>query len=405
MREFTKCSRLDHVYYDIRGKVAQEANRMSEAGEDILKLNIGNPAPFGVYAPDELLEEMKRYLWEAEGYSESKGIRAAREAIAAYCLGKGIQGVTAEDVYIGNGVSELIQVSMQALLNPGDEVLVPAPDYPLWTASVILGGGTPVHYICDEQADWYPDMADIRRKVTDRTKAIVLINPNNPTGALYPKGVLQEIAAVAREKDLLIFCDEIYDRLLMDGKTHTSIAALAPDVFTVTLNGLSKSHRIAGYRCGWMVLSGPKTQVRSYIEGLDMLTSMRICSNVPAQHLVPAALKDAGKTDPLYLPGGRIYEQRDYIYRALNEIPGVSAVKPSAAFYIFPKLDRKRFGIHDDEQFALDLLKQQKILVVQGSGFNWKDPDHFRIVYLPEIGQLKRAVDGLKEFLADYHQK
>lgn len=405
MREFTKCSRLDHVYYDIRGKVAQEANRMSEAGEDILKLNIGNPAPFGVYAPDELLEEMKRYLWEAEGYSESKGIRAAREAIAAYCLGKGIQGVTAEDVYIGNGVSELIQVSMQALLNPGDEVLVPAPDYPLWTASVILGGGTPVHYICDEQADWYPDMADIRRKVTDCTKAIVLINPNNPTGALYPKGVLQEIAAVAREKDLLIFCDEIYDRLLMDGKTHTSIAALAPDVFTVTLNGLSKSHRIAGYRCGWMVLSGPKTQVRSYIEGLDMLTSMRICSNVPAQHLVPAALKDAGKTDPLYLPGGRIYEQRDYICRALNEIPGVSAVKPSAAFYIFPKLDRKRFGIHDDEQFALDLLKQQKILVVQGSGFNWKDPDHFRIVYLPEIGQLKRAVDGLTEFLADYHQE
>ena len=313
--------------------------------------------------------------------------------------------MTAEDVYIGNGVSELIQVSMQALLNPGDEVLVPAPDYPLWTASVILGGGTPVHYICDEQADWYPDMADIRRKVTDRTKAIVLINPNNPTGALYPKGVLQEIAAVAREKDLLIFCDEIYDRLLMDGKTHTSIAALAPDVFTVTLNGLSKSHRIAGYRCGWMVLSGPKTQVRSYIEGLDMLTSMRICSNVPAQHLVPAALKDAGKTDPLYLPGGRIYEQRDYICRALNEIPGVSAVKPSAAFYIFPKLDRKRFGIHDDEQFALDLLKQQKILVVQGSGFNWKDPDHFRIVYLPEIGQLKRAVDGLTEFLADYHQE
>jgi alanine-synthesizing transaminase len=405
MREFLKGSRLNDVYYDIRGAVAQEANRMTEQGKDILKLNIGNPAPFGVYAPEGMLETMQANLALTEGYSESNGLRASREAVAAYCRKKGIEGVTSEDVYLGNGVSEMILMAMQALLDSGDEVLVPAPDYPLWTAAVYLGGGRPVHYICDEEADWFPDLADLRRKVTPRTKAIVLINPNNPTGALYPKELLEEIVQVARENELILFCDEIYDRLLMDGKTHTSIAALAPDVFTVTLNGLSKSHRLAGYRCGWMVLSGPKEAARDYIEGLNMLSSLRLCANVPAQSLIPRALEDADKTDPLYLPGGRIYEQRNFIWRAMNEIPGVSAVKPSAAFYIFPKLDVKRFHITDDEQFALDLLKQQGILIVQGRGFNWKEPDHFRIVYLPELSQLEKAAAGIRTFLSDYRQK
>ncbi|MCI8513577.1 MAG: pyridoxal phosphate-dependent aminotransferase [Lachnospiraceae bacterium] len=404
MREFLKSSRLKDVYYDIRGAVVQEASRMSEAGMDILKLNIGNPAPFEVYAPEEMLETMRANLKVTEGYSESNGLLASREAVAAYCRKKGISGMTAKDVYLGNGVSEMILLAMQALLSEGDEVLVPAPDYPLWTAAVYLGGGNPVHYICDEQADWFPDLRDLRRKVTDRTKAIVLINPNNPTGALYPKDVLEEIVQVARENELLLFCDEIYDRLLMDGKIHTSVASLAPDVFTVTLNGLSKSHRLAGYRCGWMALSGPKESVKDYIEGLNMLASLRLCSNVPAQSLIPKALEHAEEPDPLYLPGGRIYEQRNFIWQAVNDIPGMSAVKPSAAFYLFPKLDTKRFCITDDEQFALDLLKQQRILIVQGRGFNWAEPDHFRIVYLPEMSQLERAAEGLRAFLADYRQ-
>lgn len=404
MREFLKSSRLKDVYYDIRGAVVQEANRMSEAGIDILKLNIGNPAPFEVYAPEEMLYTMQENLKAAEGYSESNGLLASREAVAAYCRKKGILHVTAQDVYLGNGVSEMILLGMQALLSSGDEVLVPAPDYPLWTAAVYLSGGNPVHYVCDEQADWFPDLSDLRRKVTDKTKAIVLINPNNPTGALYPKEVLEEIVQLAREKELILFCDEIYDRLLMDGNTHTSVASLAPDVFTVTLNGLSKSHRLAGYRCGWMVLSGPKDGVKDYIEGLNMLASLRLCANVPAQSLIPKALEKAEETDPLYLPGGRIYEQRNFIWQAINDIPGMSAVKPSAAFYLFPKVDVKRFHITDDEQFALDLLKQQRILIVQGRGFNWAEPDHFRIVYLPELSQLERAASGIREFLADYRQ-
>lgn len=404
MREFRKSSRLADVYYDIRGAVVQEANRMSEAGTDILKLNIGNPAPFEVYAPEEMLRTMQENLKATEGYSESNGLLSSREAVAAYSRKKGIAGVTAQDVYLGNGVSEMILLAMQALLSTGDEVLVPAPDYPLWTAAVYLGGGNPVHYICDEQADWFPDLNDLRRKVTDKTKAIVLINPNNPTGALYPKEVLEEIVQVAREKELILFCDEIYDRLLMDGNTHTSIASLAPDVFTVTLNGLSKSHRLAGYRCGWMVLSGPKEPVKDYIEGLNLLASLRLCANVPAQSLIPKALEKAEETDPLYLPGGRIYEQRNFIWRAVNEIPGMSAVKPKAAFYLFPKLDTKRFHITDDEKFALDLLKQQQILIVHGRGFNWTEPDHFRIVYLPELSQLERAAAGIRAFLADYQQ-
>lgn len=404
MREFLKSSRLADVYYDIRGAVVQEANRMSEAGTDILKLNIGNPAPFEVYAPEEMLRTMQENLKATEGYSESNGLLSSREAVAAYSRKKGIAGVAAQDVYLGNGVSEMILMAMQALLSAGDEVLVPAPDYPLWTAAVYLGGGNPVHYICDEQADWFPDLNDLRRKVTDKTKAIVLINPNNPTGALYPKEVLEEIVQVAREKELILFCDEIYDRLLMDGNTHISVASLAPDVFTVTLNGLSKSHRLAGYRCGWMVLSGPKEPVKDYIEGLNLLASLRLCANVPAQSLIPKALEKAEETDPLYLPGGRIYEQRNFIWRAVNEIPGMSAVKPKAAFYLFPKLDTKRFHITDDERFALDLLKQQKILVVHGRGFNWTEPDHFRIVYLPELSQLERAAAGIRAFLEDYRQ-
>lgn len=405
MREFLKSNRLKDVYYDIRGAVVQEANRMSEEGIDILKLNIGNPAPFEVYAPEEMLQTMQENLKATEGYSESNGLLASREAVVAYCRKKGISGVTAQDVYLGNGVSEMILLAMQALLSAGDEVLVPAPDYPLWTASVYLAGGNPVHYVCDEQADWFPDLTDLRRKVTDRTKAIVLINPNNPTGALYPKEVLEEIVQVARENELILFCDEIYDRLLMDGNVHTSVASLAPDVFTVTLNGLSKSHRLAGYRCGWMTLSGPKDGVKDYIEGLNLLASLRLCANVPAQSLIPKALENAGEIDPLYLPGGRIYEQRNFIWQAINDIPGLSAVKPSAAFYLFPKVDVKRFHITDDEKFALDLLKQQRILIVYGRGFNWAEPDHFRIVYLPEMSQLERAAAGIREFLADYRQK
>lgn len=404
MRTFSKSSKLDHVCYDIRGPIMEEADRMSQAGETILKLNIGNPAPFGFRAPQPVVEAMARQLTETEGYSDSKGLLAAREAIVEYESSKGITGLTVDDVYTGNGVSELITLTMQGLLDNGDEVLVPAPDYPLWTASVTLAGGTAVHYRCDEQANWYPDIEDMRRKVTPRTKGIVIINPNNPTGALYPEEVLEQIVQIARENGLILFADEIYDRLVMDGKTHTSIASLAPDLFCITFNGLSKSHLLAGYRCGWMCLSGNKKSAADYIEGLNLLSSMRLCSNVPAQSLIPVALSCLDSTKDMLMPGGRIYEQREVITRALNEIDGVTAVKPQAAFYIFPKLDRKKFGLVDDERLVLDFLKEKHILVTHGGGFHWEEPDHFRIVYLPEVSVLQEACDRLKDFLAHYRQ-
>lgn len=407
MREFSKSHKLDYVCYDIRGPVMDAANEMEARGEKILKLNIGNPAPFGFKTPQNVLDAMTSALPVAEGYSDSHGILAARQAIIKYDEYRGIHGVTEKDVFTGNGASELITMSMQGLLDSGDEVLVPAPDYPLWTASVTLAGGTAVHYVCDEAADWNPDIADIRSKITPNTKAIVIINPNNPTGAVYEKSLLEEIVKLAAEHGLIIFSDEIYDRLLMDDAEHISIASLAgDDVFCVTFGGLSKSHMTAGFRCGWISLSGNKAAAKGYIEGLNMLSSMRLCSNVPAQHMIPVALdpENFGKPDPLLLPGGRIYEQREYIYKALNEIDGMTAVRPKAAFYIFPKIDTEKFGIVNDESFVLDFLHEKKILLVAGSGFHWEQPDHFRIVYLPELSVLEASMKRLGEFLADYRQ-
>ena len=405
MRTFNKSTKLDHVCYDIRGPVLDEANRMEENGETILKLNIGNPAPFGFRAPDEVVKDMMMNLTSTQGYSDSRGLFSARKAIMQYCQIKGIPNVGMNDIYTGNGVSEMITMSMQALLNNGDEILVPAPDYPLWTASVSLGGGTPIHYMCDEQADWNPDIDDIKKKITDRTKGIVIINPNNPTGAVYSREILEEIVQVAREHQLIIFADEIYDRLVMDGVEHISIASLCPDLFCVTMNGLSKSHRIAGYRVGWMCLSGDKSYVKGYLEGINMLSNMRLCSNVPAQSVVQTALGGYQSSQELLIPGGRVYEQREFIYKALNSIPGVSAVKPKAAFYIFPKLDVERFNITDDEQFAFDLLREQKVLVTHGKAFNWPDPDHFRVVYLPRKEVLEETMNKLELFLSKYRQK
>ena len=405
MRTFNKSTKLDHVCYDIRGPVLDEANRMEENGETILKLNIGNPAPFGFRAPDEVVKDMMMNLTSTQGYSDSRGLFSARKAIMQYCQIKGIPNVGMNDIYTGNGVSEMITMSMQALLNNGDEILVPAPDYPLWTASVSLGGGTPIHYMCDEQADWNPDIDDIKKKITDRTKGIVIINPNNPTGAVYSREILEEIVQVAREHQLIIFADEIYDRLVMDGVEHISIASLCPDLFCVTMNGLSKSHRIAGYRVGWMCLSGDKSYVKGYLEGINMLSNMRLCSNVPAQSVVQTALGGYQSSQELLIPGGRDYEQRQFIYKALNSIPGVSAVKPKAAFYIFPKLDVERFNITDDEQFAFDFLREQKVLVTHGKAFNWPDPDHFRVVYLPRKEVLEETMNKLELFLSKYRQK
>ncbi len=404
MREFKKSSKLDNVLYDVRGPVVDEANRMIEAGESVLKLNIGNPAPFGFRAPDEVVRDMASQLTETEGYSDSRGLFSARKAIMQYAQLKGLPNVTMDDIYTGNGASELINLSMQALLDTGDEILIPSPDYPLWTACATLAGGTAVHYLCDEQAEWYPDMDDIRSKITSNTKAIVIINPNNPTGALYPREVLQEIVDIAREHQLIIFSDEIYDRLVMDDLEHISIASLAPDLLCVTFSGLSKSHMIAGYRIGWMILSGNKRMARDYILGINMLSNMRLCSNVPAQSIVQTALGGYQSVRNYIVPGGRVYEQREYVYNALNSIDGVSAVKPKAAFYIFPKLDPKKFNIHDDEQFALDLLRDQHLLIVHGKGFNWETPGYFRIVYLPSRRKLAEAMGKLSDFLSYYHQ-
>ena len=404
MRTFTKSHKLDNVLYDVRGPVADEAVRMEAAGTHILKLNIGNPAPFGFRTPDEVVYDMSQQLPDTEGYSPSKGLFSARKAIMQYAQLKNIPNVSIDDIYTGNGVSELINLSLSALLDNGDEVLVPSPDYPLWTACVNLAGGTAVHYICDEDSEWYPDIDDMRSKITDKTKAIVIINPNNPTGALYPKEVLQQIVDLAREHQLMIFSDEIYDRLVMDGLEHISIASLAPDLFCVTFSGLSKSHMIAGWRVGWMVLSGNKRLAKDYIEGLNMLANMRMCSNVPAQSVVQTALGGHQSVKDYLVPGGRIYDQRELVYNMLNDIPGITAVKPKAAFYIFPKIDVKKFNIHSDEQFALDLLHDKHILISHGGAFNWQEPDHFRVVYLPRISMLKETIGEIGDFFSTYWQ-
>ena len=404
MREFKKSTKLDNVLYDVRGPVVDEAARMEEDGMQILKLNIGNPAPFGFRTPDEVIHDMRQQLTECEGYSTANGLFSARKAIMQYAQLKGIPNVSIDDIYTGNGVSELINLSMSALLDDGDEILIPSPDYPLWTACATLAGGKAVHYICDEQSEWYPDIEDMRKKITDRTKAIVIINPNNPTGALYPKEILLKIVELAREHQLMIFSDEIYDRLVMDGLEHVSIASLAPDLFCVTFSGHSKSHMIAGFRIGWMILSGNKRIARDYMEGIKMLSNMRLCSNVPAQSIVQTALGGHQSVKGYLVPGGRIYDQREFIYKALTDIPGISAVKPKAAFYLFPKIDVKRFNITDDEKFALDLLRDKKILLIHGGGFNWKQPDHFRVVYLPRIEVLREAAESIADFFSYYHQ-
>ncbi len=404
MKKIEKSAKLEHVLYDVRGPVVEEAARMEESGLKILKLNIGNPAPFGFTAPDEVIFDMRNAVPDSQGYSDSRGIFSARKAIMQYAQIKKIPNVTIKDVYTGNGASELIQMSMNALLNDGDEILIPAPDYPLWTACANLAGGKAVHYLCDEEADWYPDLEDIERKITDRTRAIVLINPNNPTGALYERDLLERIVEIARRHELIIFSDEMYDRLVMDGGEHISVASLAPDLFCVTFSGLSKSHLVCGFRVGWMILSGNKKSAAGYIEGLNMLSNMRLCSNVPGQSIIQTALGGYQSVNEYIVPGGRVYEQRNFIYEALNDIPGLSAVKPKAGFYIFPKIDVKRFNITDDVQFALDFLREKRVLFVQGTGFNWHEPDHFRIVYLPRIAVLKESMEKMRDFLAHYHQ-
>jgi alanine-synthesizing transaminase len=396
---------LANVCYDIRGPVLDKARQMEDEGHKIIKLNIGNLAVFGLEPPDEIVQDMIRNLPHSAGYTDSKGLFAPRKAVVHYTQEKHVQGVTVDDVYLGNGASELITMSMNGLLNDGDEVLVPAPDYPLWTASVALSGGTPVHYVCDEQAEWFPDMADIRSKITPRTRAIVVINPNNPTGALYPANVLQELVEIARQHQLIVFTDEIYDKTLFDGETHTSIASLADDVFFVTFNGLSKNYRACGYRAGWMVVSGDKAGARDYIQGLDMLASMRLCSNTPGQLAIQTALGGYQSIKDLVAPGGRLCRQRDLAYELLRQIPGVSVVKPKAALYMFPKLDPRLYPISDDQQFAFDLLAQEKVLIVQGTGFNWVAPDHFRLVFLPSTDDLAEAIGRIARFLEHYRRR
>ena len=402
MRQFDKSSKLEHVAYDIRGPILDEADRMIANGERILRLNTGNPAAFGFEAPDEVIRDLIMNARNSEGYVDSKGLFSARKAIMQYCQLKGFPDVDVNDIYIGNGVSELIPMALQALLENDDEVLVPMPDYPLWTACVSLSGGKAMHYVCDESANWYPDLDDIRSKITARTKALVIINPNNPTGALYPREILEEMVEIARQNNLIIMADEIYDRLVMDGGEHVAIASLAPDVFCVSMNGLSKSHRIAGFRVGWMVLSGPKSHVKGYIEGINMLSNMRLCSNVLAQQVVQTSLGGIQSVDKLLLPGGRIYEQRNFIYKAINDIPGLSAVKPQAGLYIFPKIDQEMYRIDDDEEFCLRLLKQEKVMLVPGKGFNWDKPDHFRIVYLPTVEELGDVQEKITRVLNQY---
>ncbi|MEI8077234.1 MAG: pyridoxal phosphate-dependent aminotransferase [Betaproteobacteria bacterium] len=405
MKPILKSEKLNNVCYDIRGPVLELAQRMEEEGQKIIKLNIGNVGVFGFDPPEEIQRDMIRNLSNASAYSDSKGIFAARKAIMQYSQEKGIQGVTLDDIYTGNGVSELIVMSMNALLNNGDEVLVPAPDYPLWTAAVSLSGGLPVHYLCDESKEWAPDLADLRKKITPRTKAIVVINPNNPTGAIYSKEVLVELTEIAREHGLILFADEIYDKMLYDQEKHLSLASLSTDVVIITFNGLSKNYRSCGYRAGWMVVSGDKEMVRDYIEGLNMLSSMRLCANVPGQYAIQTALGGYQSINDLVGEGGRLAKQRDLAWKLITEIPGVTCVKPKSALYLFPKLDAEMYPIEDDQQFIADFLKEEKVLLVQGSGFNWAKPDHFRVVFLPHEDVLKEAIGRLARFLERYRQK
>ena len=405
MKPIAKSSKLANVCYDIRGPVLEKARQMEDEGQKIIKLNIGNIAAFGLEPPDEIVQDMIRNMPHSAGYTDSKGLFAPRRAVVHYTQEKHIRGVTVDDVYLGNGASELITMSLNALLNNGDEVLIPAPDYPLYTASVALSGGTPVHYLCDEQSDWMPDIADIRAKVTPNTKAIVVINPNNPTGALYPDAALREIIEVARQHQLIILADEIYDKTLYDGHTHTSIAALAEDVLCLTFNGLSKNYRSCGYRAGWMVVSGEKRHARDYIEGLNMLASMRLCSNTPGQLAIQTALGGYQSINDLVAPSGRLGRQRALAYKLLSDIPGVSVVKPKAALYMFPKLDAKLYPIEDDQEFAYDLLAEEKVLIVQGTGFNWATPDHFRLVFLPNSDDLAEAIGRIARFLDHYGKR
>ena len=405
MKPITKSSKLANVCYDIRGPVLAAAKKMEEEGHRVIKLNIGNPLPFGFEAPEEIVVDVIRNMRDASGYTDSLGLFAPRKSIMHYCQEKGIRGVTVEDIYLGNGVSELIVMAMQGLLNNGDQVLVPMPDYPLWTAAVSLSGGMPVHYLCDESAEWYPDLNDIRSKVTSNTKAIVVINPNNPTGALYPKEILEGILEIAREHGLIVFADEIYDKVLFDGNKHISLASLADDVLCITMNGLSKNYRACGYRAGWMVVSGDKRHAKDYIEGLNMLASMRLCANVPGQMAIQTALGGYQSINDLIGPSGRLTRQRDLAWKMLTEIPGVTCVKPKGALYLFPKLDPKMYPIKDDEQFMLELLKEEKVLLVQGSGFNWPHPDHFRVVFLPHENDLAEAIGRVARFLDQYRRR
>ena len=405
MRTVTKSSKLANVCYDIRGPVLDKARQMEEEGQKIIKLNIGNIAAFGLMPPDEIVQDMIRNLPDAAGYTDSKGLFAPRKAVVHYCQEKGIRGVAVDDVYLGNGASELIVMALNAMLDNGDEVLLPAPDYPLYTAAVALSGGNPVHYVCDESSDWFPDIADIKSKITPRTKAIVVINPNNPTGALYPEPLLREIVEIARQHQLIILADEIYDKTLYDGNVHTSIAALSDDVLTLTFNGLSKNYRSCGYRAGWMVVSGDKRHALDYITGLNMLASMRLCANTPGQLAIQTALGGYQSIKDLVAPGGRLARQRDLAYELLTQIPGVSVVKPRAALYMFPRLDPKIYPIEDDQQFAYELLAEEKVLIVQGTGFNWKSPDHFRLVFLPNTDDLREAVGRIERFLGTYRKR
>jgi len=399
-----KSNRLHNVFYEIRGPVFEQAQQLELQGYKITRLNIGNPAPFGFDAPDEIIHDVIINLRRAQGYTDSKGLFAARKAIMHDSQQKGIPNVQIDDIYVGNGVSELILLSMQALLNTGDEILIPAPDYPLWTASVNLSGGHAVHYRCDESADWYPDLADVESKITHRTKGLVIINPNNPTGAVYPKEILQGLVQIAERHNLIVFSDEIYDRILYDDAVHYSPAVFSEDILFLTFSGLSKNYRAAGFRAGWMIVSGAKHRAKSYIEGLTALASMRLCSNVPSQFAIQTALGGYQSIQDLVLPNGRLRRQRDICYEKLTQIPGITCVKPKGAFYIFPKIDTQKFNIRDDQQFVLDLLIDQKILLVQGTGFNWSEPDHFRIVFLPTVEVLAPTIDKIGLFLKDYDQ-
>ncbi|MFJ5215333.1 pyridoxal phosphate-dependent aminotransferase [Streptomyces sp. NPDC088354] len=402
--EYKQSSKLAEVCYEIRGPVIEHANALEEAGHSVLRLNTGNPALFGFEAPEELLQDIIRTLPSSHGYSDSRGILSARRAVAQHYQERGLADVGVDDVFLGNGVSELVQMAVQALVDDGDEVLIPAPDFPLWTAVTNLAGGKAVHYVCDESADWFPDLGDIASKITSRTRALVIINPNNPTGAVYPRELLEGMLDLARRHHLVVFADEVYDKILYDDAVHHTAALLAPDVLCLTFSGLSKAYRVAGFRSGWLVVTGPRQHAKSYLEGLTMLASMRLCPNVPAQQAIQAALGGRQSIKDLVLPGGRLHEQRDKAWEKLNEIPGVSCVKPKGALYAFPRLDPKVHRIHDDEKFVLDLLLREKIQVVQGTGFSWPRPDHFRILTLPRADDLDAAISRIGRFLAGYRQ-